>query len=55
MAHLDGLSVALLKDLLDDIVIVGGTELVLKGGLGSGIVGTLSTLAVKRLASRSYT
>lgn len=51
MPYLSGLSLALLEDLLNDIVIDRGAELVLKGGLGSGVEGSLNSLTVDILAS----
>lgn len=44
MTYLDVLGVTLLKDLLDHLVVDAGTKLVLKCGLGSGIVLALCTL-----------
>jgi hypothetical protein len=46
LGELSGLSLALLKDLLNDIVVDRGAELVLQSGLGSGIEGSLSSLTV---------
>lgn len=50
MPYLSGLSLALLKDLLNDLVVDRGAELVLQSGLGSGVEGSLSSLAVDLLA-----
>ena len=54
MPYLSGLSLALLKDLLNNIVVDRGAELVLESGLGSGIEGSLSSLTVDLLASMQY-
>jgi hypothetical protein len=50
MPYLSVLSIALLKDLLNDIVIDGGAKLVLKSGLGSCIECSLNSLSGRMLA-----
>lgn len=54
MPYLSVLSLALLKDLLNDIVIDRGAELVLKSGLGSCVECSLGSLSDEVLASISH-